>query len=81
MDKHVQPSINKRERAPLQGSGLLKPVLLDRNYKLRLTLTCLPTFYCLATFPLSDVIHTSFALFPGNRTTFMPVFSPLLNGR
>ena len=36
---------------------------------------CLPTCCCLATFPLSDVIQTVFALLPGDRTdTFIDIY-------
>ena len=61
---HVQPSMNKHDSAPLADFDRLKPVLLQSNYKLRLTPACLPTCCCLATFPLSDVIQTLFVLLP-----------------
>ena len=43
--------------------------------ELLLTPACLPTCCCLATFPLSYVIQTSFALLPGNSTdTFNDIY-------
>ena len=43
-------------------------LIFSATYKLRLKPACLPTCCCLATFPLSDAIHTLFELLPGNNT-------------
>ena len=58
----------------------IKHVYRSMNkHEWRLTPTCLPTYCCPATFPLSDVIHTSFALLPGNSTdTFNDIYKYIL---